>query len=215
MGLGREEFLDVFTAYNQALWPAPEMLGLVAFVAVCLALYPGPQRDRIACALLASLWAWCGLIYCCGFLSYLTPVAYGLGAVFALQAGLLLSLGVVRHEVHFWTHSGPRHLAGILLVFYALVAYPAMAALLGHSLPTAPSFGVPTPLTIFTLGMLLLTRAPYARVLFVIPLFWTAVGTWLAFELRLREDIALVVAAALVLTMTPSESDPDSVQPAL
>ena len=39
-------------------------------------------------------------------------------------------------------------------------------------------------------------------------------GTWLAFELRLREDIALVVAAALVLTMTPVEEDPDSVQAA-
>lgn len=211
---GRDEFLAVFTSYNQALWPAPEMLGLVAFAAVCLALFPGPRRDRVACALLAMLWAWSGLIYACGFLSHLTPLGYVFGAFFALQAACLLHLGVVNHEVRFWTHSGPRHLAGILLVFYSLVAYPALAALLGHSFPTSPSFGVPTPITIFTLGMLLLTRAPYARLLFVVPLFWTVVGSWLAFELHLREDIALVVAAALVLTMTPTEDDPDTVQPA-
>lgn len=212
LNLGREEFLAVFKAYNEALWPAPEMLGLFAFAAVCLALFPGPRRDRVACALLAMLWAWSGLIYSCGFLGRLTPLGYVFGAIFALQSGFLIHLGCVRHEVRFWTHAGPRHLAGILLIFYSLVAYPAVAALLGHSYPTSPSFGVPTPVTIFTLGMLLLTRAPYARLLFLVPLFWTLVGSWLAFELRLREDIALVVAAALVLTMTPTDDDPDSIQ---
>lgn len=214
LNIGRDEFLAVFATYNQALWPAAEMLGLVAFVAVCLALFPGPRRDRVACALLAMLWAWSGLIYSCGFLSHLTPLGYAFGALFALQAGFLLHMGVVRNDVQFWTNTGPRHLAGFLLIFYSLVAYPAVAALLGHSFPTSPSFGTPTPVTIFTLGMLLLTRAPYARLLFAVPLFWTVMGTWLGFELRLREDIALVVAAALVLTMTPTGDDPDSVQTA-
>ncbi len=214
LNIGRDEFLGVFTAYNQALWPAPEILSLVAFGVVCLALFPGARRDRVACALLALLWAWSGLIYSCGFLSHITPLGYVFGAVFAAQAAFLLHLGVLHHEVRFWTHTGPRHLAGILLVFYALVAYPALAALLGHAHPTSPSFGVPTPVTIFTLGMLLLTRAPYARVLFAVPLFWTVMGTWMAFELHLREDIGLIVAAALVLTMTPTEDDPDSVQAA-
>jgi hypothetical protein len=209
--LGRDEFLGVFTAYNQALWPAPDVLSLVAFIAVCLALFPGPQRDRVACGLLSLLWAWSGLIYACGFLSRVTPLGYLFGGIFAMQAGFFLHVGVIRQEVHFWTHNGPRHLAGILLIFYSLVAYPALAALLGHSHPNSPSFGVPTPVTIFTVGMLLLTKAPYARILFVVPLFWTIVGTWLAFELHIREDIALIVAAALVLTLTPTHDDPDSV----
>jgi len=213
LAFGRDEFLAVYYEYNQALWPAPEILGLVAFGAVCLALFPGPRRDRIACGLLSLLWAWSGLIYSCAFLSRLTPLGYVFGGIFALEAAFVLHLGVMHHNVKFWTHTGPRHLAGILLIFYALVAYPALAALLGHVHPTAPSFGVPTPVTIFTLGILLLTRAPYPRLLFVVPLFWTAMGTWLAFELRLREDIALVVAAALVLTMTPTEDDPDTAEP--
>jgi hypothetical protein len=212
--VGRDEFLGVFTAYNEALWPAPEILGLVAFVAVCLALFPGPRRDRIACALIAMLWGWSGLIYACGFLSRVTLLGYVFGAAFAMQAAFVLHAGVFRHDVVFWTSTGPRHLAGILLIFYSLVAYPALAALLGHSHPMSPSFGVPTPVTIFTFGMLLLTRAPYARLLFAVPLFWTVIGTWLAFELHLREDIGLIVAAALVLTMTPTSDDPDSVKAA-
>lgn len=214
MNIGRDDFLGVFTAYNTALWPAPEILGLAAFVAVCLALFPGPRRDRVASALLALLWGWSGLIYCCGFLSRLTPLGYAFGALFALQAAFVLHAGVLHHDVRFWSHNGARHLAGILLIFYSLVAYPALAALLGHAHPTSPSFGVPTPVTIFTLGMLLLTRAPYARLLFAIPLFWTVMGTLLAFELRLREDIGLIVAAALVLTMTPTHDEPESAQTA-
>ncbi|HEY2776190.1 MAG TPA: DUF6064 family protein [Candidatus Binatia bacterium] len=212
LNVGRDEFLGVFTAYNQALWPAPEILSLIAFGTVCLALFPGPRRDRVAAALMSLLWAWSGLIYSSGFLSRITPLGYLFGGIFALQAAFLLHFGVLRHDVRFWAHNGPRHLAGIMLIFYALVAYPSLAALLGHAHPTSPSFGVPTPVTIFTFGMLLLTRAPYARVLFVVPLFWTIIGTWLAFELRIREDIGLIVAAALVLTMTPTEDDPDSIQ---
>lgn len=211
---GREEFLGVYAAYNQALFPASELLSLFAFAAVCLALFPGPRRDRVASALLAWLWAWSGLIYACGFLGNLTLLGYAFGAMFTLQSALLLHLGVVRNDVKFWVHNGPRHLAGILLVFYALVAYPALAALLGHSYPQSPTFGVPTPVTIFTLGMLLLTRAPYARLLFAVPMFWVLLGSWIAFELRIREDIALVVAAALVLTMTPTRDDPEEPQPA-
>lgn len=211
MNFTRDEFLGVFTDYNLTLWPAPEVLGLVAFIAVCLALYPGEQRDRVACALMAVLWAWAGLIYNGGFLTKLTPLGYFFGALCCVQAVFLLSLGVVRREVHFWINTGPRHLAGILLIFYALVAYPAMAALLDHAHPTSPSFGVPTPVTIFTLGMLLLTRAPYARILFVVPLMWVVIGSWIALQLHLREDLALVVAGALVLTMTPTQDDPDTI----
>ena len=94
------------------------------------------------------------------------------------------------------------------------LAYPALAALLGHSYPHSPTFGVPTPVTIFTLGMLLLTRAPYARLLFAVPMFWVVLGSWIAFELRIREDIGLIVAAALVVTMTPTRDDPEEPQPA-
>jgi hypothetical protein len=215
LAVDQHEFLAVFTGYNLDLWPAPAALSLVAFTAVCLALFPGPSRDRLACALLAALWAWAGLVYGGLHLSRLTPLlGYGIAVVFVAQAALFVHHGVVRHDVRFWMHGGSRHLAGILLVFYALVAYPSMSALLGHAFPSAPSFGVPTPVTIFTLGMLLLTRAPYARALFALPLFWCVVGTWLAVELRVREDLGLLIAAALVVTMTPHDEDPDGIEAA-
>ena len=210
--MAREDFLALLTDYNLALWPAREALSLAAFGAVCLVLFPGPARDRAACAILAGLWAWAGLIFAFGFLAGISPVGWLFGGLFALQAVFFLHMGVLRHDVRFWMHTGSRHLAGILLVFYALVAYPSLAALLGRVYPATPSFGLPTPVTLFTLGMLLLTRAPWPRLLFAVPLFWTVIGTWMALELRLREDLALLMAAALVLTMSPTEDDPDAAQ---
>ncbi|HYC55377.1 MAG TPA: DUF6064 family protein [Candidatus Binatia bacterium] len=209
-GFGNSEILDVLTAYNDALWPAPAALSLGAFAAVCLALFRFPARDRLASGLLAALWLWSGLLYCYAFLARLTPLGYAFAFLFVVQAGLIARVGILGGDIRFWMNNGSRHLAGILLIFYSLVAYPAVSALLGHALPASPTFGTPTPVTIFTLGMLLLTRAPWPRILFAIPLLWAVVGTYMAVETRMREDLALLVAAALVLTMTPIEDDPDA-----
>lgn len=206
------DYLGVLTVYNEALWPLPAALSLAAFAAVCFALFPGPRRDRLACAILALLWLWAGVGFAFFHLTTLTPLGYLLCALFLAEAAILVWLGVARNDVRFWMHGGSRHLAGILLIFYALVAYPSVGALLGHTYPASPTFGVPTPVTIFTLGMLLLTRAPYARTVFAVPMLCTVIGTYLAIELRLREDLGLVVAAALVVTLSPSDEGPDAAE---
>jgi len=211
LAFGTSDVLEVFAAYNDASWPAPAVLNLVAFLTVCLALFRIPGRNRIASLLLAALWIWAGAVYQFWFFAHLTPVAYAFALLFVAQGVLIVQVGVIRNDLKFWMHDGSRHLAGILLIFYALVAYPSVSALLGHAFPSTPTFGVPCPLTIFTLGMLLLARAPYPRVLFAIPMVWAVVGTFLGMELKIREDFALIVAAALVLTMTPTDDDPDTV----
>jgi len=211
LAFGTSDVIEVFAAYNEALWPAPAALSLVAFVCVCLAMFPIQGRNRIASLLLASLWLWAGVVYQFWFFARLTPMGYLFALLFAAQAALIVRVGVIRGELQFWMHDGSRHLAGILLIFYALVAYPSISALIGRTFPSTPTFGVPCPLTIFTFGLLLLARAPYPRVLFAIPMVWAVVGTFLAMELKIREDLALIVAAALVMTMTPVDDDPDTV----
>jgi len=211
MTFGRSDVLELLAAYNEATWPAPAVLSLVAFITVCLAFFPVPGRNRMASLLLAFMWFWSAAVYHFWFFARLTPAAYVFALLFAAQGALILRAGVFRSDLKFWMHDGSRHLAGILLIFYALVAYPSISALLGHAFPAAPTFGVPCPLTIFTLGILLIARAPYPRALFAIPLVWAVVGTFLGMELKIREDFALIVAAALVMTMTPTDDDPDVV----
>ncbi len=99
---------------------------------------------------------------------------------------------------------GPPHDLSI----YALVIYPLVGRLAGHAYPRIPTFGLPCPTTIFTLGMLLLARRPVPWSLFVIPIGWSFVGAVAALELGVPQDLALP-AAALIALVTLVLGDPD------
>ena len=60
---------------------------------------------------------------------------------------------------------------------------------LGHRYPAAPSFGLPCPTTIFTLGLLLWKRDKMPAWLFLIPLLWSAIGFSAALVLGMKEDV--------------------------
>jgi hypothetical protein len=66
---------------------------------------------------------------------------------------------------------------GGLFVVYALVVYPLLGAALGHRFPAAPTFGLPCPTTLFTVGLLAFLRRPFPASVLVIPALWTVVGT--------------------------------------
>lgn len=65
-----------------------------------------------------------------------------------------------------------------------------------------PSFGVPCPTTLLTVGLLLGLEPGRLRGLFVVPLLWSLVGGSAAFLLGVRTDLMLLVGAvALVFAM--------------
>jgi hypothetical protein len=79
-----------------------------------------------------------------------------------------------------------------------------------------PTFGLPCPTTIFTLGVLAFLATPYPRSPFVVPILWCAVGAQAAILLGVPQDFALVVAGivglALVATANPGRG-PQPVAP--
>jgi hypothetical protein len=85
----------------------------------------------------------------------------------------------------------------LLLIAYALIGYPLIGASLGHRYPAAPTFGLPCPTTIFTLGVLVMGR-PVPRHLLLVPVAWAIVGGFAACRLGVAEDSGLPIAAALV-----------------
>jgi hypothetical protein len=92
-------------------------------------------------------------------------------------------------------------LGGALLVGYALIGYPLLASLLGQQFPATPTFGLPCPTTIFTLGVLLWLQRPAPVFLLIIPLAWSVIGTAAALQLDVREDFGLLVAAVLTVVL--------------
>jgi hypothetical protein len=71
-----------------------------------------------------------------------------------------------------------------------------------------PTFGLPCPTTIFTLGILLFATAPLPRSVFAVPLLWAAVGSTAAFRFGIPQDLGLLVAglislAAMIVASAP------------
>lgn len=191
----RDQFFQVFSRYNEGVMPLQVglfLLGLSAFSA--LVVRRGHRSDRVVSAILAGLWAWMGVVY---HLLYFTPVNPGarlFGAVFIAQAALFAWTGAVRGRLAFDGEGRWRRIAGHGLIAYALVGYPLLSLMLGREFPETPTFGLPCPTTIFTIGMLAFLSQPFPRYVFVVPIAWALIGGQAAFLLGVPEDLGLLLA---------------------
>jgi len=200
----KEQFFDVFAAYNEALWPALVALWVASMVVSLL--LPGSRRppDRWISALLTTHWAWSALAYHAAFFTSINPAAWAFAGVFLLQAAFFFWWGVVRGRLSFAPSGNAWTPVAWALVAYSL-AYPGINAVQHLTLFRIPAFGVPCPTTIFTAGLLMLA-APRSRLLAVVPVIWSLVGGSAAFLLGVPADYALPVAGiALAIFSFPSD----------
>ena len=189
----RDAFFDLFAAYNRALWPAVAALWAVSVLASAWFLRSRRPNDRWMSGLLAVQWIW-SAVYHFAFFTRINPAAWLFGAIFIMQAALLLWLGVIRSRLRFASSRTAWNRIGWFLVAYALL-YPAINIFEHGGLLTVPTFGLPCPTTIFTAGFLLLA-AERSRALAIIPIIWSVVGGSAAFLLGVSADYALPVAGA-------------------
>ena len=197
------EFLDVFARYNQAVWPAQPLFYLLAALVLWLAWRPRARSGPVIAGVLAFFWAWMGVVYHWGFFRPINPAAALFAALFVLQAVLLLHAGMMRPRLAFRPGRGPASFAGAVLVVYALIVYPLLGVAFGEAYPRTPTFGLPCPTTIFTLGMLLWVEPGTPIRLIVIPVAWSLLGAMAAYQHGIVQDYGLlaagIVTAALVL----------------
>jgi hypothetical protein len=202
--LGGNELLELFTRYNQDLWPVhigTYSLGLVAIGA--LFVRRRGAADHAITGILAILWLWLGAVFQA---MYATDVDRTLGlvyaALFVAQAALLLGAGVVGRELAFQPRNGWSGVLGWTALAYAAVVYPAVGWALGHGWPEAPLLGMaPCPTTIATFGFLLLARPPVPRRLLAVPLIWALLAPPAAMARGVYEDAGLLLVGVLAVTV--------------
>jgi len=196
-----EQFFAVFARYNAGMWPMQVVLNAVAILILAFLFSGRGWASRQISNLLAILWAWMAIGYHFFHFSGINPAAWLFGAVFLLGAFAFVWFGVVKDKLVFRPVAGARGVAGAVLVVFALVLYPAIGYLAGHRYPAAPTFGLPCPTTIFTLGVLLFATHPVPRWVLVVPLLWAAVGSVAAFQLGVIEDLALLAAGVVAIVV--------------
>lgn len=203
----RDAFLDVFAAYNEAVWPAQPVAWLLGTAALAALVRREAGIQRLALWVMAAMWAWTGLAYHWLFFSEINPAAILFGFLFVVQAGLLASAAARRGPpFRFRWRGGPAAAAGAALSGYAFIVYPLVDLALGHW-PRMPAFGIsPCPVTLFTLGLLLLARPRPPIWLWAVPVAWSLIGGTAAFLLGIVQDWVLLASgpAALLFAYLPA-----------
>ncbi len=196
-----EQFYGVFRDYNAAVWPAQWFLVAMALAAVVAALRPRPWSGVAVSAILGGLWAWIAVAYHLAFFTRISPPAYGFAALSAAGALVFIWQGVIRRRLSYRWAPGLKATAGVVLIVFALVVYPVWSTYAGHPYPSTPTFGLPCPTTIFTIGLLCFAVPPTPRSPLVVPLLWSLVGAQAAFLLGVQPDLGLIAAGVVCVAL--------------
>ena len=195
------DFLNVFKEYNQSVFPLQIVFYLTAFLCVYLLFTSNQNTTRIISITLAFFWLWMGIVYHIIFFSEINKAAYIFGGLFILQGIMFAGCGLIRKKLSFEYTKSTANIAGIILIAYALIIYPVLGHNLGHAYPYSPTFGLPCPTTIFTLGILLFANKKMPMHLLIIPLLWSVIGFTAAITLAIYEDVGLLVAGVTAFVL--------------
>lgn len=196
----REQFFDIFAAYNAAVWPAQWVAGGIGVIAVVATLRDSVPASRVVSACLAAMWLWTGVVYHAIFFASINGAARIFAGLFVLQGLAFVATGVVGGRLFFSARGGAWGVVGWALIVYAGLIYPLIGLAAGHASERLPLFGItPCPVTIFTVGLLLLARPPLPAALVVIPALWSLIGGSAALLLGVPQDWMLPVAGVLLV----------------
>ena len=106
---------------------------------------------------------------------------------------------MVRRRLTFVFAKNLRTALGVSLIAFALVVYPVWATLAGHGYPELPTFGLPCPTTIFTIGVLAVAYSADLRSVLAAPILWSFVGSQAAFLFNVKPDLGLLVAGVVAI----------------
>ena len=194
-----EQFFGVFADYNRAFIAAAVALW-VASVAILAHVSRDPSRRSPRLSLfLGALWLWNALVYHALLFTRINPAAWLFAGLFLVQAVLFVWTATQR-RIEYFTSTGWTRIIGRGLIGYALL-YPFLTIAFGHKYPAAPTFGVPCPTDILTIGALLTSRRRVPAALAVIPIVWGIIGGSAAVLLAVPTDYVLLGAGALLATL--------------
>lgn len=172
-----DAYWRLFELANQASWPLPPLFPLIVVLVLAASRWLRPAAPYLVAGLIVLAWLWCGVFFMRHWYKPINWFASYIEPVFYVQALLLLWTSVMRRQFRDVIASGPRRVAGSVLLLGALLLYPVAGVLRGAGLGGSEYFGTaPDPTAIATLGLCLLAHGRLALVCLVLPVFICMVG---------------------------------------
>ena len=192
-------YYRLFELYNAEIWPWQAVALLVGLAILALLRKPGAWQGRTISALLAASWLWVAWAYLYSRYASINWVATYFAAAFALEALLLIVLGVAHGLV--WRPPGSWiSRAGIGLAIFAVALQPLIGPLVGRSWSQVEVFAVaPDPTVVGTLGVLVLASGWPKWLLLPIPILWCLVSGATAWVMQSPDAALMPAAAALAI----------------
>jgi hypothetical protein len=195
MPFSADAFLDVFAAYNQALWPFAATLWLLTAGVFAAFLSGTRMRAPLPRIVLTGHWLWAGVMYHAVFFTAINPAAWLFATLFFAQ-GVLLARAWASDATTEVRPRSVRHAVSAGLIVYSLV-YPLLTWADGFAYPRMPTFGVPCPTAILTIGFLIAVSTR-SLLLSAVPIIWSVVGGSAAWLFGVHADLALPVAGVML-----------------
>jgi hypothetical protein len=200
----RETYYRLFELYNVAIWPAHIVTAASAVWIGALLRRGGAPRGRVVAAALAAYWLWVAFAFHANRYATINWAASDFAAGFALEAVLLVWIGVVRGRLLFTVDSGPRR-AGFWIFLFAFAVQPLAGMMFGRGWRQIEIFGVaPDPTAVGTLGILLLAAGRVRWELITIPVVWCAVSGVMLLAIEAPDAWIPLAAGAVVLALVIS-----------
>ena len=196
-----DQFFEIIREYNTSIFPMQIILNLLALVSIILAIIKSNYTNKFISITLGFFWLWMGIVYHFIFFTKINPAAFVFAIFFVLQGIIFIYYGAVKNRISFGFRKDWIGMVGLLFIIYALLIYPVLGILFGHTYPDNPTFGLPCPTTIFTFGILLWTMKKVPIYLVIIPFLWSIIGLSAAINMRVYEDFGLIVAGVVGLIL--------------
>ena len=163
--------------YNREAWPLQMLMLGVGLLLLWLAAARPAAAGRLVAGILAAIWLWVGWAFHHQAYAQINWAAEYAAIAFAVQAVLLVSLGVVRPTGAVPGTPAPLQRLGLALAVAGVLLYPWTGLLAGRPWGQWEVFGLmPEPTALATLGLLLACEQRHRAWLMVIPLVSLFIG---------------------------------------
>jgi uncharacterized protein DUF6064 len=194
-----DQFFDMFASYNHAFWLIVVVLWITTLGSLVLAWRAPARRSGTLTFMLAALWTWSAVAYHAWLFARINRAAWLFALLFAIEGVVLINAGL-RRRLEYFSAPGWTRGIGTILAAYALL-YPLLSMGVGRSYPATPTFGVPCPTALLTIGLLLTATGGTTISLTIVPILWAFIGGSAAFLLGVPTDYVLLASGVLLVVV--------------